>query len=259
MKRFARYCGLNLLGYLLCFFGTVSFAAELLPTDWPQWRGPTRDGQVTGGQWPDSLNESHLKLTWQVEHGPSYSGPIVVGDRVFTTATQEKTNEVVYAYDRTTGDQLWTAEWEGSMSVPFFAASNGSWIRATPACDGEILYVAGIRDVLHAIDCETGEETWCVDFTKRFDSPLPAFGFASSPLVQGDAVFVQAGGGFLKLNKKTGETIWRTATDGGGMFGSAFSSPFITTLQNKELALCRPENLLKELTLCRAMSSGHRI
>ena len=245
MKRFARYCGLNLLGYLLCFFGTVSFAAELLPTDWPQWRGPTRDGQVTGGQWPDSLNESHLKLTWQVEHGPSYSGPIVVGDRVFTTATQEKTNEVVCAYDRTTGDQLWTAEWEGSMSVPFFAASNGSWIRATPACDGEILYVAGMRDVLHAIDCETGEEKWCVDFMKRFDSPLPAFGFASSPLVQGNAVFIQAGGGFVKLNKKTGETIWRTATDGGGMFGSAFSSPFITTFQNKELALVQTRESLK--------------
>jgi outer membrane protein assembly factor BamB len=72
------------------------------------------------------------------------------------------------------------------------------------------------------LDCETGEKKWHADFKNRFDSPLPAFGFASSPLVQGDAIFVQAGGGFLKLNKKTGETIWRTATDGGGMFGSAF-------------------------------------
>ena len=69
------------------------------------------------------------------------------------------------------------------MTVPFFAASNGSWIRATPACDGETLYVAGMRDVLHA----TRLRNWRhkhgdVDFTKRFDSPMPAFGFASSPL-----------------------------------------------------------------------------
>ena len=243
MNHFGRFSSFNFLGILVVT--TVASAGELLPTDWPQWRGPTRNSQVIGKRWPDSLDENHLELSWEVERGPSYSGPIVVGDRVFTTETDKRKTEVVYAYDKTTGDELWRTEWEGSMKVPFFAASNGSWIRATPACDGETIYVAGMCDVLYALDCATGNIRWNVDFKKRFDSPMPAFGFASSPLVHGDAIFVQAGGGFVKLNKTTGETIWRVANDGGGMFGSAFSSPIITTIQNKQLLLVQTRKSLK--------------
>jgi outer membrane protein assembly factor BamB len=116
------------------------------------------------------------------------------------------------------------------MSVPFFAASNGSWIRATPACDGQRLYVAGMRDVLACLDTESGRELWRVDFVQQLGTPLPSFGFASSPLIVGDFVYVQAGGGFVKLDKMTGEIVWRTLDDGGGMFGSAFSSPYLATV-----------------------------
>ena len=63
------------------------------------------------------------------------------------TLFKEK-DEVVTAFDRQTGEQVWQVRWPGAMKVPFFAASNGSWIRATPAFDGERLYVAGMRDVL---------------------------------------------------------------------------------------------------------------
>ncbi len=243
MNHFGRFSSFNFLGILIVT--TVASAGELLPTDWPQWRGPTRNSQVIGKRWPDSLDKNHLELSWEVEQGPSYSGPIVVGDRVFTTETDKRKTEVVYAYDKTTGDELWRTEWEGAMKVPFFAASNGSWIRATPACDGETIYVAGMCDVLYALDCVTGNIRWNVDFKKRFDSPMPAFGFASSPLVHGNAIFVQAGGGFVKLNKTTGETIWRVANDGGGMFGSAFSSPIITTLQNNKILLVQTRKSLK--------------
>ena len=133
MKYFVRFSSFSLLGFFI--LNTVACAGELVPTDWPQWRGPTRDSRVVGTQWPDSLDGNHLELSWEVEQGPSYSGPIVVGNRVFTTETDEKKTEAVYAYDKTTGEELWRTEWEGAMTVPFFAASNGSWIRSTPACD----------------------------------------------------------------------------------------------------------------------------
>lgn len=80
------------------------------------------------------------------------------------------------------------------MSVPFFARSNGDWIRATPALDGDTLYVAGMRDVLVALNITDGSERWRLDFVKRFGSDLPTFGFVSSPLIDGDSVYVQAGG-----------------------------------------------------------------
>ncbi len=201
--------------------------------DWPQWRGPDRNGQVAGPEWPERLNQESLEKIWRIPLEPSYSGPIVTRELVFTTETKNRETEVVYALDRATGQERWRAEWNGSMTVPFFAASNGSWIRSTPAYDGESLYVAGIRDVLVCLDAEFGNEKWRVDFVRQLNTPLPAFGFVSSPLVDGDAVFVQAGASVVRLNKKSGEVIWRSLEDSGGMHGSAFSSPMIAELAGK--------------------------
>lgn len=218
---------------LITLFIVLSLTASLCAGDWPQWRGPQRDGQFAGPAWSDKLDTQHLRQVWRVELGPSYSGPIVSGSRVFTTETRDKKFEVVTAYDRRTGKQLWSTQWEGALSVPFFAKSNGDWIRATPACDGDSLFVAGMRDVLVCLDVQTGKERWRFDFVKKLEAPEPAFGFVCSPLVDGDAVYVQAGAGFVKLNKHTGEVVWRTLQDKGGMSGSVFSSPVVATVAGK--------------------------
>ena len=212
--------------------GGVLIAASAFATDsdWPQWRGPQRDGQFTGPAWPAKLDTNHLQRSWRVELGPSYSGPIVSADRVFTTESKDKKFEVVRALDRATGKELWKHEWEGALSVPFFAKSNGDWIRSTPALDGDRLYVAGMRDVLVCLNARDGKEIWRKDFVKDLSTPLPDFGFVCSPLVDGEAVYVQAGASFVKLNKLTGELIWRTLADKGGMYGSVFSSPVFAEL-----------------------------
>ena len=85
-----------------------------------------------------------------------------------TTVTETSGgDEIVRALDRKTGRELWRTEWPGSLSVPFFAKTNGDWIRSTPACDGESLYVAGIRDVLVCLDVATGAVRWRIDFPKE--------------------------------------------------------------------------------------------
>ncbi len=212
----------------------ITFASALQATEpWPQWRGPSRDGLSSGAAWPDELSNESLKQLWRVPLGPSYSGPVLSDELVFTTATRDKKDEVVYALERSTGNERWSAEWPGAMTVPFFAASNGSWIRSTPACDGERLYVAGIRDVLVCLDAQSGNEVWRIDFVEEFGTPLPNFGFVCSPLVDGEFVYVQAGGGLVKLNKLTGDVVWRTLDDGGGMDGSAFSSPVVADIAGK--------------------------
>ena len=197
---------------------------------WAQWRGAERDGFVAGSAWPDGLTADRLEKGWRVELGPSYSGPVVAGDTVFVTETRDARTEHVRALDRKTGRERWQASWEGSLKVPFFAASNGSWIRSTPCVDEGRLYVAGMRDVLVCLDAASGRELWRTDFMQALESPLPSFGFVSSPLVIGGHVYVQAGSGFVKLDKATGGIVWRVLEDGGGMSGSAFSSPFPTTL-----------------------------
>lgn len=200
---------------------------------WHQWRGPTRDGQIIGASWPEKLDTNHLRRAWVVELGPSYSGPIVGANVVFTTETKDKKLEVVTAFDRRTGKQIWCAQWEGALSVPFFARSNGDWIRSTPALDGDRLYVAGMRDLLVCLDARDGKEIWRKDFVKELDSPLPDFGFVCSPLVDGNSVYVQSGASLIRLNKANGQIVWRTLKDQGGMWGSAFSSPTFAELAGK--------------------------
>lgn len=203
------------------------------PPAWGQWRGPTRDGQVSGPAWPDRLTKESLTLLWRVPLGPSYSGPIVAGDLVYTTETKDKASEVVFALDWKTGKERWRSDWKGAMTVPFFAAANGSWIRSTPACDGERLYVGGMRDVLVCLDAQTGKEIWRVDFARELKTPVPDFGFVCSPLLDGDAVYVQAGASVAKLDKRSGKILWRALNDSGGMMGSAFSSPVLATVSGK--------------------------
>ena len=206
---------------------------------WTQWRGPTRDGILrNAAPWPEILTEANFKKIWSISDlGPSYSGPLIAKDRVFTTSTVKGATEVVTAHDRSTGKEIWKVEWPGAMAVPFFAWSNGSWIRATPAYDGESLYVAGMRDVLVCLDAASGNERWRVDFVKELKTPLPAFGFVSSPLIAGDYIYVQAGAGLIKLEKATGKIVWRVLNDEGGMMGSAFSSPVLKTFSGREQLL----------------------
>jgi outer membrane protein assembly factor BamB len=222
----------------------VCFALPVPAADWPQWRGPQRDGLFSGPTWPDKLDTNHLRVLWRVELAPSYSGPVVAGERVFTTETKDKRLEVVTAFDRRTGKELWRAEWPGALSVPFFAKSNGDWIRATPACDGESLFVAGMRDVLVCLDVQTGQERWRVDFVKELAAPVPDFGFVCSPLVDEAAVYVQAGASFVKLEKRTGKVLWRTLKDAGGMWGSVFSSPAFATLAGQRQLLVQTREKL---------------
>lgn len=216
---------------------------------WNQWRGATRDGRSTAAPWAEGVGEEHLEQVWTVPLQPSYSGPIVHGDMIFTTETVDEESERVTAYDRNSGKLLWERSWKGAMKVPFFARSNGSWIRATPACDGERLYVAGIRDVLVALDAKSGEIVWQLDFVEKFKSPLPSFGFVSSPLVDGEEIYVQAGAAVMKLNKRTGEVLWSSLSDGGGMGNSAFSSPVIATIRGKRQLVVQTREKLAGVSL----------
>ena len=219
--------------------------------EWNQWRGPYRDGRVGAGAapWPDGLGEDRLQPLWRVDLQPSYSGPVVAGDLVITTETRDQEFEVVTALDRDSGEVRWEASWEGVMRVPFFARANGSWIRATPAHDGpgDRLLVAGMRDVLVCLRASTGEELWRIDFVDRFETPVPSFGFVSSPLIDGDVAYVQAGASLARVRMSDGEVEWRAMEDGGGMHGSAFSSPVIETLAGRRQLLVQGRETLAGL------------
>lgn len=243
MRAVSRTQRLLLLGMSLACVCTHAVRGD---ETWPQWRGPRRDGTAHAEvPWPSQLNDATLKRRWQIPlAGPSYSGPLISKDRIFVTEAKDQAFESAIALDRETGKELWKHQWEGYMKVPFFAKSNGDWIRSTPALADGRLYVAGMRDVLVCLDADSGKELWRFDFPKEIQKPLPDFGFVSSPLVVSDAVYVQAGAGFAKLEAASGKLLWRTLDDGGGMWGSAFSSPTLARIAGQDQLLVQTRDKL---------------
>jgi len=217
---------------------------------WQQWRGPTRDGQFVGAAWPDKLSAEHLKQTWRVELAPSYSGPLVSETTVFVTETRSKKDEIVRALDRATGKELWQTEWAGAISVPFFAKSNGDWIRATPAFDGTSLFVPGIRDVLVSLDGKTGKENWRIDFCKEYGLKAPDFGLVCSPIIDGDALYIQAANSVIKVERTTGKILWRALESREDIMESgAFSSPVIAMLAGERQLVVQSRDKLAGVDL----------
>ena len=216
---------------------------------WTQWRGPQRNGLVQDVHWPELLGKKQLSPAWKVRLGPSYSAPLVKAGVVYTTETRDRKFEVASAFELKTGRKLWEAKWPGALSVPFFAKANGDWIRGTPALHDGRLFVGGMRDVLTCLDAKTGKVVWRKDFVAELKTPLPKFGYVSSPLVDGQHVYVQAGGGVVKLKASTGEVVWWVLRDGGGMNGSAFSSPVIETLHGERQLVVQTRGVLAGVAL----------
>jgi len=223
-------------------------AAE--PAHWSQWRGPQRDGQLPAGTLPETLQRT-LKPVWAVDNlSPSYSGPVVWGDLVFSTETVNKADERVTAYSLADGKQKWQVTWPSSLSVPFFAASNGDWIRATPAVNGEHLVVSSMRDILVCLAPETGEETWRVDFADQLGTQQPSFGNVCSPLIDGSFIYVQAGQAVTKLSLLDGSVVWQAMKNADGMASSgAFSSPVIADIAGERQLVVQTREALAGVRL----------
>jgi len=141
---------------------------------------------------------------------------------VISVETRGKREEVVRAFERSSGKQLWEHVAQGAMKVPFFAAKNGSWARSTPATDGEFVYVLSMVDVLTCLEVETGRVIWELDFKTREGTGVPSFGGVSSPMIDGDFLYVQGGSAATKLERSSSKNLWRVMEDRRGMFGGSF-------------------------------------
>jgi outer membrane protein assembly factor BamB len=208
--------------FCLCLLA-IPLSALAKTGDWPQWRGPQRDGasQETGllKQWP----AGGPKLLWQVNDiGDGYSTPSVVGERIYLMSNRGLDNEFVQALSAKDGKVLWTTRvgkvGNPDQNPPFPKA------RSTPTVDGKFIYALGSDGDLVCLDAKSGKLRWQKSLRKDFGGKPGEWAYAESPLVDGDLVIVTPGGAeatMVALNKKTGATVWKSAIPGGDPAGYA--------------------------------------
>jgi len=196
---------------------------SLLARDYPQWRGPQRDGitQENGllKEWP----KEGPKLLWQAKDiGSGYSAPAVVGDRIYVLGNEGLEKEFVEALAVKDGKRVWIADLGkvgNPKQQPSFPAA-----RSTPTVDGDVLYALGSDGDLACIECASGKVRWQKNLRKDFGGKPGEWAYSESPLIDGDVLVCMPGGSeatIVALNKKTGEVIWKCALPEGDEAGYA--------------------------------------
>src|SRR5688572_10091934 len=152
-------------------------------TDWPQWRGPNRDGVIAGFTAPSSWPE-RLTQRWKIEVGLGYATPIVVGNRVYLFSRIGE-NETMSAIDADSGKVLWQTGYPVSYTVNSAAARHGMGPKSTPVFTNGRLFSIGNTGVVTAFDAATGKQLW----QKPGSGTVPLYTTHSfSPVVDGNNV-----------------------------------------------------------------------
>lgn len=197
--------------------------------DWPQWRGPQRDGlsSETGllKEWP----KEGPPLVWERKDiGLGYSTPAVRGDRIYLLGNEGDENEFVQALAVKDGSRAWRTQL-GKVGPNQRQNYPGS--RSTPTVDGEVLYALGSDGDLACVDLSNGAVSWKKNLRSDFGGKPGSWAYAESPLVDGDVLVCTPGGAdatIVALSKRSGDVLWRSAIPGGDE--AAYASAVVTEI-----------------------------
>lgn len=209
---------------LILFTSAITANAQ----EWTQWRGPARDGSVSGKNVPTAWPES-FQQAWRVEIGEGYSSPVVAGGRVFVHGRRDP-EELVAAINLADGKVVWQQKYQADFKKNQYAVQMAKGPNSTPLVMGNRLFTLGVTGILNAWDTATGRLLWTRDFSKSIDTSKLFCGTAASPLAADGRVVVQVGsdihgGQILALNPASGATEWEWRGLGPG-----YASPVVIDL-----------------------------
>lgn len=198
--------------------------------EWPQWRGPNRDGVVPSftepKPWPDQLTRR-----WKVEVGTGYATPLMAGNRVYIFSRQGD-EEVMQALDAGSGKSLWRTGYPATFTMNSSAVRHGPGPKSTPTLSNGRLYSIGMTGTVTAFDAATGKQLWQKPGTPEHMPMYTSHSF--SPIVERGLVIFHVGGhdkgALTAYDVNTGAVRWTWAGDGPG-YGSPIIAEFDGTRQ----------------------------
>jgi outer membrane protein assembly factor BamB len=217
---------------LVLLLGGVGLASAA--PDWPQWRGPTRNGVS---------EETNLPFRWSTQEnihwkvalpGRSGSTPVIWGDRIFVTVTEGEQIEL-WCVDRTQGAVLWKA----SLGSGNRRSRKANMSTPSPVTDGESVWVLTGTGLLRRFDLN-GKELWLRDITRDYGAFGLNYAYGSSPLLFDDSLYIQVLHGMrtndpsyvLRVDKATGRTVWRVERPTDAVYESpdSYTTPAIVRM-----------------------------
>jgi outer membrane protein assembly factor BamB len=201
-NRFSFVCFLLLVSALPAFCAGV---------DWYRWRGPDLNGISKETGWFAPWPAEGPKQLWKAPVGHGYSSVTIANGRLYTMGTNAG-QETVTCLDANTGKPLWHYSYPYRYEPQYYEGGSSS----TPTVDGTNVYTLSQMGDLFCFDAATGNVLWKTDITKENSFELSKWGYASSPLIEGNLLLVNAGTQGAAFDKTTGKTVWTTGTNEAG-------------------------------------------
>ena len=202
--------------------------------DWPQWRGPNRDGVWNETDIMELFPPGGLKISWRVPVGPGWSSPVVAQGRVYVTDVElvrPTARERVLCFDEASGELLWNYKY--AVNYPDWAFEpNAGGPRSTPIIRDGKLFTLGSLGHLFCLDAAKGEVVWEKSLAKAYG--VQEFtGITASPLIEGELLILQIcakpAACVVAFDKKSGKEVWKALDD-----SFTYSSPIILTAGGKK-------------------------
>ncbi|UCF96691.1 MAG: PQQ-like beta-propeller repeat protein [Spirochaetaceae bacterium] len=191
--------------------------------DWPQWRGPERNGISSETNWDSKTLARGPRILWKVNVGLGYSSVAVRGNLLYTMGN-DRGKDGVYCLDTRTGREVWSYSYPAkSMQYP--------GPRATPTIDGNLLYALSSDGQLTCFSADRGKIQWRRNIVTDFGTQPPNWGFACSPVIEGELLLLNAGPAGLALYKQSGKLVWSSGSGTGG-----YATPVVYDQRGKRYA-----------------------
>lgn len=219
----------------LCCIGLMCMGYAQNNTEgWKQFRGPQSAGHSKESLKADESGEIRPQLLWKKKMGPGFSEVLVSEDKIYTLYGDKLDSisglEYVVCYEAATGKEIWKS------LIDSIYIENDGWgdgPRSTPCMDEEYIYCFSGKGKLSAHSLADGNLIWQKDLVKEYGSPLPRWGFSSSPVIVDNKLIIEVGAkenrAYFAFNKADGSEIW---SNGAG--GTTYNSPLHTTIEGQE-------------------------
>jgi outer membrane protein assembly factor BamB len=189
------------------FLWVVALRAE----DWPNWRGPSRNGNSAEKGWLEQWPPDGPKILWKSKVGTGLSSFSVADGRVFTMGNEQNV-DTIFCFDAESGKKVWERAYPADLGARFFEGGPAS----TPAVDGGRVYTLSRWGDVLCLEAGSGKVIWQKNAQKETSTRIPGWGFSSSPFMQGKFLVLNVGEAGMALDKTDGKILWTSANKDSG-------------------------------------------